>query len=101
MVNLCPIPVTVHSGQVFPMDNVFQGLPGTPEPIDYRLIIRITNSNGYENFLFYRDGDMPPDDIRIAHTGFLNTRAKTLRGSQETNIQGETAAIKKRIISQA
>ena len=83
------------------MDNLFQGLAVASELIDHRLLIRITDGNGYEDFLFRGDGYMLPDDIRVAHTGMLNARAQAFRYSQEADVLGEAAAIENRIIPQA
>jgi len=57
------------------MDNLFQRLANAPEAINRRLLIGITDGNGYEDFLFRGDGYILADDIRVVHTGMLNTRA--------------------------
>jgi hypothetical protein len=83
------------------MDNLFQRLAAASEPIDYGFFIRITNRNGYENFLFPGDGYISPDDIRIVHGGMLNTCPQAFGDSQKADVLGKTAAIENRIISQA
>jgi hypothetical protein len=83
------------------MDDLFQRLAAASEPIDYGFFIRITNRNGYENFLFPGDGYISPDDIRIVHGGMLNTGPQAFGNSQKADGLGKTAAIENRIISEA
>jgi hypothetical protein len=83
------------------MDNLFQRLTVTPELIDHGLLVRITDRNGDQNFLFPGDGYIPPDDIRIVYPGMLNARAQTFPDRQKADVLGKTAAVENRIISQA
>jgi len=64
-----------------PNGQLFQSLPGTPESIDDRLFIRITNSNSYENFLFCRNGDIL---IRIETTRKVVSIHKKYLNIQDT-----------------